>query len=298
MDWQERLITLYLWVCKHYQQHLRWVCERHSFHVCLQFSDEEVLTVYLFGVIQQCPTVRRMHTYTRDHFSAWFPHLPSYAGFVQRLGRLAPALQVLLDRLANELPLPNHSTCLLDSMPIILAQGPRRFKAKVALELAGPGYCPSKKLYYHGLKLHCLAQACPGSLPLPQSLAITSAQGHDLTALPELLASPAPTRQIFADKAYQGAETIQEDMIWYTPPKKPKGEEHVDAADKLLATAISRIRQPIESFFNWLQETTGIQLASKVRSTGGLLVHVFGRLCAAFLLLIGWHKLSEEIARA
>jgi len=38
--------------------------------------------------------------------------------------------------------------------------------------------------------------------------------------------------------------------------------------------------------FNWLEEKTGIQRASKVRSYNGLLVHVFGRLAAAMWLLL------------
>lgn len=49
---------------------------------------------------------------------------------------------------------------------------------------------------------------------------------------------------------------------------------------------VSKIRQPIESFFNWLIEKTDIQRASKVRSTKGLLVHVFGKMAAAFIGLI------------
>ncbi|MDD2278380.1 MAG: transposase, partial [Bacteroidales bacterium] len=57
------------------------------------------------------------------------------------------------------------------------------------------------------------------------------------------------------------------------------------AAADLFSTAVSRVRQPIESFFNWLEEKAGIQRASKVRSTNGLLVHVFGRLAVAFMCL-------------
>jgi hypothetical protein len=42
--------------------------------------------------------------------------------------------------------------------------------------------------------------------------------------------------------------------------------------------------QPVESIFNWIEEKTGIEIASKVRSYQGLLVHVFGRLAAAMFL--------------
>jgi len=54
----------------------------------------------------------------------------------------------------------------------------------------------------------------------------------------------------------------------------------------LFSTAVSKVRQPIEALFNWLIEKTDIQRASKVGSTKGLLVHVFGRLAAAFIPLI------------
>jgi len=109
---------------------------------------------------------------------------------------------------------------------------------------------------------------------------------------------PSDNLQVFADKAYYGAPNSTQGLIWHIPPKKAKGEKHLDAADKLLSSAISKTRQPIESFFNWLQEKTGIQTASKVRSTRGLLAHIFGRLCAAFILLVGWDTLKVQIARA
>ncbi|MFT4156092.1 hypothetical protein [Parafilimonas sp.] len=55
------------------------------------------------------------------------------------------------------------------------------------------------------------------------------------------------------------------------------------AADDLWSKAVSTVRQPVESLFNWQIEKTDIQRASKVRSTKGLLVHVFGKMAAAFL---------------
>jgi len=74
----------------------------------------------------------------------------------------------------------------------------------------------------------------------------------------------------------------------YTPVKAVKGMADVikkrdKAANDLFSTAVSRVRQPIEAFFNWLIEKVDIQKAGKVRSTKGLLIHVFGRLAAAFL---------------
>ncbi len=58
------------------------------------------------------------------------------------------------------------------------------------------------------------------------------------------------------------------------------------AYNDLFSTAVSKIRQPIESLFNWLIEKTDIQRASKVRSTKGLFVHVFGKIATTYIFLI------------
>ena len=88
-------------------------------------------------------------------------------------------------------------------------------------------------------------------------------------------------------------ENIQEEnnSEMLTPVKGIKGqtewEKQFDkATNDLFSKAVSRVRQPIEAFFNWLIEKTDFQKASKVRSTKGLLVHVFGKMAAAFIYLI------------
>ena len=61
----------------------------------------------------------------------------------------------------------------------------------------------------------------------------------------------------------------------YTPVKLVKGEsketrQSKKAADDLFSSAVSSVRQPIESLFNWINVHTGLQNASKVRVTKGL----------------------------
>ena len=63
----------------------------------------------------------------------------------------------------------------------------------------------------------------------------------------------------------------------YSPVKKKKGQEHLSFFQDLFSTAVSQVRQPIESFFNWIIEKVGLQKASKVRSSEGLFVHIYGR---------------------
>ena len=62
-------------------------------------------------------------------------------------------------------------------------------------------------------------------------------------------------------------------------------KQRIKAANDLLSTAVSLVRQPIEAIFNWLIEKTDIHRASKVRSTKGLMIHAFGRLATAFITL-------------
>ena len=44
------------------------------------------------------------------------------------------------------------------------------------------------------------------------------------------------------------------------------------------------MRQPIETLFDWINRVTTIQDAGLVRSTAGLLTHIFGKFAAAMML--------------
>jgi hypothetical protein len=70
-----------------------------------------------------------------------------------------------------------------------------------------------------------------------------------------------------------------------TSVKKEKGQKELLLLQSAWSALVSRVRQPIESLFNWIQEKTGIQITSKVRSFQGLMVHVFGKIATAMLLL-------------
>ena len=78
--------------------------------------------------------------------------------------------------------------------------------------------------------------------------------------------------------------------ILLTPIKDKKGWEAVwkqkDLAfNDLFNKAVSTVRQPIESLFNWINELTQIQNASKVRSANGLKLHLYGKLTVALMIL-------------
>jgi hypothetical protein len=176
-------------------------------------------------------------------------------------------------------------------MPIITCSHKR--KARVALEMTDKGYCSTKGLHYFGVKLHLVAKRRANTLPLPEYIGITQASIHDLTALRPILLN-IQDRNIIADKAYiderlnQKLKTENNSQI-ITPIKDKKGMPKVlkqfdQAFNDLFSTAVSSIRQPVESFFNWLQQVTNIQIASKIRSSNGLITHVYGKIAAALCI--------------
>lgn len=260
------------------------------------FSDQEAITVYLFGLLQRQRTVKGIYQYTRDHLQAWFPALPSYQKFNERLNRLNGALAAIAQYSSQFVNVPHWLQgqqlvdAVIDSFPVILAQRTRADTAKVAREVADKGYCSSKDLWYHGIKLHQLGICRPGGLPIPQSIVLTAASQHDNTVFEEQIAPYFRNLRVFGDKIFHDEPCIQQLKEQYNMEvmpcnKRKKGQKYLNADQKLFNTLVSKTRQPIESFFNWLEQKTGIQSASTVRATAGLCKHVFGALAAAFFIL-------------
>lgn len=195
-----------------------------------------------------------MHKYVCQHWISWFPALPSYEPFVSRMNRIATVfpglISCLLDDLdSNQTPI---SIVLRDYMLIITCSHKR--KAKVALEMIDKGYCSTKGLHYFGVKLHLMTKHRENALPLPEYIGITPASTHDLTAL-----RPIYNRNIIADKAYADQKLNQKlqnehnsQIIALIKTKKgvPIALKEFDLAfNDLYSTAVSTIRQPVESFF-------------------------------------------------
>ena len=293
MDTQYTLVRIYLFVCRHYRGRLAATVQRQSNNSEPDFTDKEVLTVYLFGLAKKRETVNETHEYAEEHFSDWFPDLPSYQSYNRRLNRLSAVFSPLVEKALEEIDgQGGHKNMLriVDSMPIMLAKGTRASQATVASErIVDVGYCSSKDTFYHGVKLHVVAERRSNQLPLLRRAGLTPGSENDLRALRRVLPE-IESGVLCGDKAYcdgplkeQLAETQDLDLL--TPVKKEKGQRTLSSADKLYSEAIGRMRQPIESLFSWIDEKTSIQQASKVRSYRGLLVHVFGRLAAAMLIL-------------
>ena len=254
-DWQNTLIRVYLFVCRHWAGRLQAVTQRQSNNSEPDFTDEEVLTIYLFGLIRDRETIESIHEYAEDHFSEWFPDLPCYGSYVQRLNRLNAAFAPLTEAAIAEVDSEEviQTLRIADSFPVMMAKEKRSSQAKVAPQIADKGYCSSKDTFYHGVKLHVVAQKRPSTLPLPDRIGLTAGSKNDLTALRQVL--PAlEGGALYGGKAYVDGSlrerlskqlSKQQNLELLTPPKKSKGQTCLSAAGKLFSEAVSRVRQPM-----------------------------------------------------
>jgi hypothetical protein len=157
--------------------------------------------------------------------------------------------------------------------------------------VADVGYCAAKKTRFHGVRLPVLAQRQAGRLPLPAQGWLCEASHHDSKAfigqLPEV-----PDPHLFGDLAYPTPDLIRhlkaQGSQLIAPRKKPKGGQLTDA-ENYYNRLVRKFRQPIERLFNWINEKTGIQRASKVRSTDALMTHCWGKLAVAYFLLLFYY---------
>ncbi|MBA3716541.1 MAG: hypothetical protein H0W76_29510 [Pyrinomonadaceae bacterium] len=225
---QLQLIELYLLVCRLYDTQPVLKQQRLS-NFKPDLTDQELVTIYLFGHLQGCFSVRQIYGYTQQHWRAWFPHLPSYQAFNHRLNDLAPAFELLIDSVAQAAQgrLAPTADRVIDSVPVILARGSRSTGARVAREVAYKSFWASKNLWYHGVKIHLQATRRLRLLPMPERIFLSEASCHDLVARRQLNLTVGDCA-LFADKAYACAETLAEfdkqGTALATPTKKEKNK--------------------------------------------------------------------------
>jgi hypothetical protein len=296
-EMQLNLIQTYTWVCEMFDRNPQWSFIRMSNNnQAVGFTDQEAVTIYLFvGKQIKLTDKKEIHSFAKHFLLEWFPKLTSYEKFNNRLNVIYPVFYDMVDYIvSNHIPQnAQGDKLLIDSLPIITCKSRNR-TGKVAPEATDKGYCSTKRMYYFGLKLHLLAMRNKGTLPFPCKICFSAASENDLAFVREMnWLDDLYDVSVFADKAYCDQEyfqirkqAIQLDL--FTPIKEVKGTpEHIKQFDfahkNLLSTAVSKVRQPIESFFNWIIQKSDIQDATKVRSTNGLWMHCFGKLAIALL---------------
>ena len=264
----KNLIKLYFHVCDKYNKEICWEVKRYSRNNEKgEITDEELITIYLFCVAhEEKYKIKSMYTHIKRYWHSWFPSLPSYQAFNDRLNRLCDGFAILMVDFFNTVNLPADRLKVIigDSFPVITCSHKR--KAKVAKELTAKGYCATKKLHFYGIKIHAIALQQKGTLPIAQYFDMTPANVHDLSATRDILERIDADITV-ADKAYEDAalerKLQQNNNVLLTPLKNKKGWQAMlkktdQAFSDVFNKAVSTIRQPIESLFNWINELTHI----------------------------------------
>lgn len=293
---EDKLIEIYFYICDKFENDFQYYVKRYSNNDNPEFTDQEIMCIYIYVIFQeQRFKCKQIHRFANEYLKSWFPKLGTYAAFNYRLNQLCEVFAHLVEHLLTEFK-PNgcsSTESLLDSMPIITCSGKR--SGKVAKDLTDKGFCSTKGMYYYGVKLHALAFHQKGHLPFPEQLLLTPASENDLNVFRNAWGN-IEQRTFYGDKIYMDKDYFSnlektKNSVMFTPIKGIKNQTVWDkqfdkAANDLYSKAVSTVRQPIESLFNWFIEKTDFQRASKVRSTKGLIVHVFGKLAAALIYLI------------
>lgn len=298
MDWETKLVATYMLICEY-----SWIFDiynqRFSNNNRPKFTDEEVATIYLFCTMDDLnlTTKKAIHLYADRHLRSWFPSLPKYEAFSGRVNQLSECFRHLTASINRDI-LFKHDDFRYgkpeftgDSMPIVMAKGARRFDAKVATEIADSGYCATKKMHYYGFKLHNLnLLSSSKKLPYPVISTLAPASVHDYEVFKNELLHQVKNSKCYLDSAYFDEKNKdfykqEYDVTICAIAKRKRGQKELFADQKIRNTAFSRLRQPIESYFNWLIELTGIQNASKTRATKGVLCHIYGKIAAASVFL-------------
>lgn len=295
MNWELELIGIYFKVCE-YGEVVRQTNTRYSNNQNEGITDLEIITIYFYchtqGRLRQ--DKKKIHKYAAEHLHSWFPKLPDYPAFNKRLNQLSACFVELAALFRDEISKRNeylgqNVELAIDSCPIMLAKSQRSATAKVARDVANMTYCSTKKMWYHGVKIHVAGQI-KGNNTLPDlyTYAVTPGAEHDLKAFKSYILPQCPNATFWADSAYLDGACAPSwkqnfNVTVNAIEKRKKGQKELHVDQKWLNFAISQIRQPIEGLFNQIIELTSIQNASKCRSTKGLLTHIHAKI-AAFLI--------------
>ncbi len=226
---ENQLIQLYLFICQIYDTRSETCFQRASNNSKPDFTDQELLCIWFFGHLNGKFQKKQIYDFILDYWAEWFPRLPSYQTFVYRLNLLEQSFQtigVVLCEAVRQSQTPELDH-LIDSFPVMLAANGHAYSAKVAREVADVGYCAAKKTYFHGVRLHVIAERRFERLPNPSQIWLCEASHHDLTAAREQHLE-LPNTTLMADLAYPEPDfrlTLNEqNTLLYTDAKNRKAK--------------------------------------------------------------------------
>jgi len=205
-------------------------------------SDVEVITIEIFGEYQGFGDDKAIWRYIRDHWSAWFPKLPSYKNFAKHCANLMSVKQEMQERLSQIDQ--GDPILLVDGVPLPVCHFARAPRCRSFGDAASFGYCAAKKETYYGFKGHMVI-AASGHI---RAFILTPANADEREALLHDL--PASIRgHMIGDKGYIGktfkAAMQQRGITLHTPLR----DNMKDPRPRDFVVTLMNTRRYIETVF-------------------------------------------------
>tara|TARA_Y100000031_G_C8165813_1_gene359294 strand:- start:267 stop:1082 length:816 start_codon:yes stop_codon:yes gene_type:complete len=225
-------------------------------------NSSELITVLIWNtlVVKQ-KTLKDIHRWMILYHQKDFPKIPSYPAFVVHCHRVAPYMHLVLQQLLAT----DTETRFMDSTMIPVCKLARASNHKVAKNIAKFG--KNHQGWHYGFKFHASidykGRFC--------GLALTSANVHDIHAMPKILNEHA--KIAVGDGGYTAR--VMRDIIWKNygtiiiSPPHPKQNKKLMTSWQYLLLAM---RPKIEAVFDYLKEHLHL-VSSFPRSVKGYLLH-------------------------
>ena len=156
-----------------------------------------------------------------------------------------------LTQIFSLLPLDKVEEYAIDSFPVKVCKNIRANRCKIAPSKEFRGFIPSKRTYYHGVKIHIIGS----NSGYIKEFYITPASVHDIRALYELPLNLEEGSTLYADKAYTDYEI--EDLLKDIDsinlmPIRCKNSKRLNAVEQFIAKVNRRFIETIGSQLNVL----------------------------------------------
>ena len=147
MDQELRLIWLYCWIIDAVRS-ISWSGRLRTSGPTPELTDEEVLTIELWGEMEGLASDAAIWRHARDYLGDWFPRLGAEWNFTRRCANL----HVLKEEIQRRAFRPTVDWNAFDGLPLPVcklarANRDRRFRGEAARS-----YCAAKDEKYHGFK--------------------------------------------------------------------------------------------------------------------------------------------------
>lgn len=209
-----------------------------------KLTDEEVITMEIFGQMMHQNCVGRIYEYFKNHWQSWFPQLGSRVNFLKQSTNLCQIKQQLM----KDLFPPYDDLHIIDGLPLPICKLTRSRRCRSLENFAHYGFCAAKNERYYGVKAHIATN----SKGLISFVTLTSADVDERDVLDNLKGYLQGT--LLGDKGYLSCEKQaslrHHNIDLLTLKRKNMPDNRSDTLKKF----ISKTRKNIETTFSILTE--------------------------------------------